>query len=190
MLTAITLSLVQRSNMVEYKGIDDIKAKLNSLSKSGAVRRATDLIDQQDLGLIKKITDITSKYADNDWSTKEYITIQTDLIALQAMLVTLATKFGDLMSAKDSDTAGVTTARSKIRLDAKKVKKELEAAGDIVKTTADDIKDLSYVLTEDAAQASEDSSTIGNYLKFIYFAVKDHVQLLERAAARFHMKGE
>jgi len=176
--------------MADIKGIEDIKAKLNSLSRSSVVKRASSLIEEEDLKLVKQIIEITSKYSNPDWSTKEFLEIQTDLVTLQSMLVTLASRFGDLMSAKDQDATTLSTARSKIRLDAKRVKKEIEAGGDVIKSTLDDIKDLSYVLTEDAAQAVEDAGTIGNHLKFIYFAVKDQVQLLERAATRFHMKGE
>lgn len=176
--------------MPEYKNIEDIKQKLNSLNRSKAVKRAADLIDPEDLKMVQKVISITDKYSDSDWASKSFLDVQTDLITLQSLLVSMAAKFGDIMSNHESESSAVTNARSKIRLDAKAAKKELEKDGDIVKVTVEDIKDLSYVLTEDAQEASEDVKVIGNYLRFIYFAVKDQVQLLEKAATRFHYNGE
>lgn len=176
--------------MADYKNIQDIKQKFTAITKSAVAKRAKDIIDPADVEIITSALTITNKYLNQDWSSKEFIEVQTDLITLQAILVSLASKYGDIMNTADNESSIISTARAKIRMDAKKYKKELEDAGEIVKITADDVKDLSYVLTEDAAIAHDDSRTMGNHLRFIYFAIKDQVQLLEKAAYRFFSKGE
>lgn len=169
------------------KSIVDLKTRLKS--EGPKFRRAKELLSKDQSLLLENGMKIVTKYSNSDWIQSDFVSIQTDIILLQSILVNLAKEFGDIMSIQDSDNVVLSTARSKIRVDAKKVKKEMEEAGTPVKVTADDIKDISYELTEELATTYEDNRTLGSYLKFIYFAMKDHVQLLERAVTRISRHG-
>lgn len=170
------------------KSIADLKARLKSNNPS--IKRARELLTTDQSTMLDNAMKIVSKYGQSSWLEADFSSIQTDVILLQSILVNLAHEFGDIMSAMDSDNVVLSTARSKIRLDAKKVKKEMEDQGTPVKVTLSDISDISYEMTEDLASDYEDNKTLGSYLKFVYFALKDHVQLLEKAAHRFYHKGE
>lgn len=176
--------------MTDFKTIQDIKAKMHSLTKGALNKRAKDIIEPEDAGLISSALTISNKYVSADWAEKDISSIQTDLITLQSILIALSARHGDIMATQDNESAVISTARAKIRMDAKVAKKEMEEAGNIVKTTADDFRDLSYVLTEDASTTHDSMRIVGNHLKFIYFAIKDQVQLLEKAVNRFHSIGE
>lgn len=176
--------------MRDLKTIQDIKQKINSLSKGSLNKRAKDILEPEDATIIASALEVTNKYSTTDWFSLSQSEIQIDLIRLQSILISLASRHGDIMATQDNESQIISTARSKIRMDAKIAKKELEDSGETVKTTADDFRDLSYVLTEDASTAHENTRVVGNHLKFIYFAIKDQVQLLEKAVQRFHQLGE
>ena len=173
---------------MNIKNIEDIRNRISSNHKAPVYKKARSLLTTEQSDLLNNALSIIKKYSTENWYELEFSAIQTDVLMLQSILVQLAAEFGDVMSNNETESNTLSTARAKIRLDIKKVKKDIEVEGAVVKMTVDDAKDLSYVMTEDMSDAYTDSRALGGYLKFVYFAMKDQVQLLEKALHRFANK--
>jgi hypothetical protein len=58
------------------------------------------------------------------------------------------------------------------------MKQNYEDNGESVSITLDDLKDLSYVKTEEIWSKFEKARIGADFIKYVYFAAKDHVQML------------
>jgi len=142
-------------------------------------------LSDTDYLLIKDIFDVINKYKVPSWPDNVPITeIQADIIYLQALQATLSFSFSHLISYSESLEEQVKIARSKVRINSKSVKHEFEENGEIVSVTLDDVKDLSYTKTEDIWAKLQDAKIAADFIKFIYYAVRDHVAMLDKAITR------
>lgn len=176
--------------MPNYSSLENLKAKLNKVSKDFFLKRTKSLLTVDQLELINQASKIINQCKDGNWITKEYNSLQLDLLTLQSILVNLAIEFGDIMSLQDMDNASISATRAKIRLDAKKAKYELDKEGTPVKCTAEDIKDIAYDNTAEATSEYESHKLVGDHMKFIYYAIRDQAQLMEKAIARIAKREE
>jgi PIN domain nuclease of toxin-antitoxin system len=138
-----------------------------------------DLLTDSDAKIIKDMFDIISKYNSSSWISDMSITeMRADLLQLQSMLVTIMYKFGSLTSYVEGIDEQLKIARSKVRINARTMKQNFEDNGESVAITLDDLKDLSYVKTETIWAKFEKARIGADFVKYIYFAAKDHVQVL------------
>lgn len=151
------------------------------------VRTPKEILGEDDYKVIKETFDIIGKYRKPDWMADiPEVELQADIVTLQVTLVTLAEKFCLMSTYQDAEADRLKIARSKVRLSLKQQKTNAETAGKQVKITADDIKDASLALTEELAQKYEDAQVAANFLKFVYYSVRDAVNLLDRALTRIY----
>jgi hypothetical protein len=144
-----------------------------------------EVLTSEDLLAIKEISTIVMKYKVSGWISELSLNeMQSDLMQLQAHLVNIQYKFGTLTSYTDSLKDNLKIARSKIRVNAKTLKQQFEDAGDSVSITAEDVEALSYTKTEDIWRNAEKYRIASDFVKFIYFATKDHVQMLDHTIHR------
>ena len=149
------------------------------------------LLKKEDYENIERSFTIISKYKDPSWITGLSVSdIQGDLIALQASQVELASKFSILISHSEGAEERLRVSRSKIRVNAKSLKKRFESEGHQVKITLEDVKDLSYVKTEDLWSDTQKVKQSADFAKFVYYAIRDHVLMLDKAVQRLHQRGE
>lgn len=138
-----------------------------------------ELLTDQDAIIIKDMFDIISKYNSNTWISDLSITeMRSDLLQLQSMLVKIMYKFGSLTSYVEGIEEQLKIARSKVRINARTMKQNYEDNGESVSITLDDLKDLSYVKTEEIWSKFEKARIGADFIKYVYFAAKDHVQML------------
>lgn len=143
------------------------------------------LLSTEDYALIKEMFDIVSKYRQADWITILSLTeMQQDLLRLQAMQVSLQLTTGCITAYASSNEEQLKIARSKVRINARTLKQDFEDAGDSVNVTLDDIKELSYVKTEDMFNKLEETRIASEFLKYVYFSIKDHVFMLNSTIQR------
>ena len=144
-----------------------------------------EILTDDDYKLIQSLCDTVAKYKAKDWLTTMSVTeMHTDLMYLQAGLVDMQYKFGVLTSYTESLKDNLKIARSKIRVNAKSLKQSFEESGDSVSITAEDVECLSYVKTEDIWKKSENHRIASDFVKFIYFSIKDHVNMLDHTIQR------
>lgn len=148
------------------------------------------LLGEDDYTSISKSFAIIAKYRTDDWAQIPSVQIQSDLIVLQASVVDLLSRHAVLISYADSIEEQLRIARSKILVTGKSLKKEYEEAGDVVKVTLTDIKEISITSTEDIWRELAEHKNAADFVKFIYFAIKDMVSYLEKVVARLHYLGE
>lgn len=143
------------------------------------------ILTNEDYQLVTSLFTIINKYKATNWSETISITeMHSDLLTLQASLANIALKFGTLTSYADGVEEQLKIARSKVRVNARTLKQTYEEAGDAVAITLDDIKDISYLKTESIWKQFEQSRIAANYIKFVYFAIKDYVQILDHTIQR------
>lgn len=146
-----------------------------------------DLLKDEDYLVIKQAYDIVTKYRTTDWMADiSESELQSDIIYLQCTLVILAEKVSTISSHQDSEDDKIKVARAKIRLLLKQMKQDAEEKGESVKITLEDIKDASLALTEELYNNFENIRIGANFTKFIFYAIKDLVQYLDRALHRFY----
>jgi hypothetical protein len=144
-----------------------------------------DYLKDEDYKLITQIYSVINKYKSSSWlDTISFVEMQSDVIYLQSLQATLSFTLSHLISYSDSIEEQIKIARSKVRVQTKNIKQEFEDNGESVSVTIDDMKDLSYTKTEDIWKKLQDSKIAADLIKFIYYAVKDHVAMLDRAITR------
>lgn len=159
----------------------------NQISVSGTVQISLpeDLLEIEDYELITAVYTIVQKYKTDTWIEEMSVTEMTsDLMKLQAHQVSIMYRFGSLTSYADTVDDRVKLARAKVRMQIKALKQSFEANGDVVSITADDAKDLSYTKTEDIWEELQKTKTAADFLKSMYFSVKDHVNMLNSTIHR------
>lgn len=143
------------------------------------------LISEEDYLLIKDMFDVVCKYKSGNWISEMSISeMHSDLMRLQAMQVTLMFKMGTLTAYASSNEEQLKIARSKVRINARTLKQEYEEAGDAVSVTLDDLKELSYVKTENIWKKLENSRIASEFIKYVYFSIKDHIFMLNSTIQR------
>ncbi len=179
--------MIQKKNI---RSLDDFEAGL-SIHLPLGLKPPEILLGEDDYKEISETFTITAKYRSTDWfGNIEAAEIQTDLIRLQAAQIDLLRKHGVLIGFADSIEEQLKISRSKILVQGKNLKKKYEDAGDIVKVTLTDIKELSITKTEDIWKTLTDYKCSADFVKFVYFAVKDMVAYLDKVVHRLYSKGE
>lgn len=177
-------------NKKKAKTIVDIEKEI-TCNDPIDIRPGDALLDEDDYGEIAKSFEIISKYKVGDWySTTSVTELQTDIIVLQSINAFLTTKTAVLVSYTQNLEDQLKVARAKIRVNAKSIKCDFEDNGDIVKITAEDIKDLSYAKTEDLFRKLENIRQASDFVRYIHFAIKEQIKYLDLALARLHYRGE
>jgi len=169
--------------------IFDVNDLIQSVSVSDAlaIKTPREILGEDDYKIVKETFDIIGKYKKSDWMADvPEVELQADIVSLQVTLVTLAEKFCFMHSYQDAEADRLKIARSKVRLSLKQQKTNAETSGKQVRITAEDIKDASLALTEDLAKKYEDIQVAANFLKFVYYSVRDAVNLLDRALTRIY----
>ena len=171
---------------MEIFGVKELIASIQVDDKL-PIRTPKEIIGEEDYKIIKDTFNIVAKYRTIDWMADIPVSeLQADIIALQMNLITLSDKFCMMSTEKDAEADGLKIARSKVRLTLKKQKTDAEESGKQVKVTADDIKDASLALTEQLAQKYSDIHIASNFLKFVYYSVRDAVSLMDKALHRMY----
>lgn len=143
------------------------------------------LLSDDDYRMVTSVFTIITKYKATNWTSEMSITeMHADLLTLQANQANIAFRFGVLTSYADGVEEQLKIVRSKVRVNARTLKQKFEDEGDSVSITMDDIKDMSYVKTEAVWKEFEQARIAANYIKFVYFAVKDSVQMLDHTIHR------
>ena len=149
------------------------------------IKTPQDILSEEDYNLVKDIFDTTVKYKSNNWYCEvPFSEIQNDCIKLQSLLVTCAFKLGTLLGYAEGIDDQLKISRSKIRLKARDLKTDYQNQGDAVSITIDDIKDLSYTNTEVIWSKLHQAKIAADFVKFVYFAAKDQVTMLDHALHR------
>ena len=162
---------------------------LNSIEvdQSLPIKAPRDILNADDYKIVTDVFDIIRKYRRADWMADiPEPEQQSDIIALQTSLITLSEKFVMMSSSTDGEADRLKIARSKVRLALKSEKAKAEAEGKQIRITAEDIKDASLALTEKLAEEFENVQTASAFLKFVYYSVRDAVNLLDKSLTRQH----
>lgn len=168
------------------KTIVDIDNEL-SVSIPLDIKAPKEYMTDADYQLISSIYTIINKYKTSSWRDEISISeMQTDVIHLQSLQANLSLSLTHIMSYSESIEEQLKIARSKARLGIKNIKQKFEEEGSHVSLTLDDAKDLSYVKTEGIWAKLQDSKIAGDIIRFVYYAVRDHVQMLDKALHREH----
>tara|TARA_R110002074_G_scaffold402324_1_gene607127 strand:- start:182635 stop:183174 length:540 start_codon:yes stop_codon:yes gene_type:complete len=173
------------------KTITDFSSQI-AITNTVKVDLPADILEVKDLELITAIYGIIQKYKTDDWIEQMSVTEMTaDLMTLQAHQVSVMYRFGTLTSYADTVEDRVKLARAKVRMQIKALRQSFESNGDAVSITADDCKDLSYTKTEKIWEDLQKIRTTADFLKSMYFSVKDHVSMLNSTihrVARFEIQ--
>jgi hypothetical protein len=171
------------------KGIKDLQTTVSTCPEPET--KDLGLLSEEDILLINKAREIIDKYSNPNWIEELPVSIiQGDAVTLQAIQVSLAEKFGSIAARQEAEEEHLKVARSKYRVAIKEEKSQLENNGDAVKVTAEDIKDLSYAKTEDLWRRYQQIKHTASRVKYIYYSIRDHIGVLDRAAHRLYRIGE
>lgn len=163
--------------------INDLISKI-SVDSEFKIVPPKDLLSDDDYKIIKDAYDIVGKYKNTTWMSEvSESELQSDIIYLQCTLVILAEKVSVISSHQDTEEDKIKTARAKVRLMLKQLKQESEITNP-VKISIEDIKDASLALTEDLANNYDNIKIGANFIKFVFYSIKDLVQYLDRALHR------
>ena len=166
------------------KTIADFSDALTEPSET-RINLPEEVLDTEDYILIKTIMDLSTKYRSSSWIEDMSLTEMTsDLMTLQANQVTLMYRSGILSSFADSIDERLKIARSKVRMNIKAIRKDLEEDGNTVSVNLDDVKDMSYVKTENLWEHCQKAKEASDFIKSMYFSVKDHVFMLNNTIQR------
>lgn len=167
-------------------GIDTFDKSIN-VDQSLNIPLPKDLLKDEDLTLVKEAFTVVSKYRTSSWMVDISLSeMQSDLIYLQSTLVSIAYSMGLLANFSTNAEERLKIARAKVRVNGKALRQTHEDAGDSVTVTLDDIKELSYTKTEDLWTKAENSRIASEFIKFVYFAIRDHVSMLDKTIHRIH----
>jgi hypothetical protein len=159
----------------------------NQINNNSAIKvpLPADILETEDYELITSIHKTIQKYKTSTWIEDISVTeMSADLMSLQASQVNVMYRFGILNSYADSVEERSKVARAKVRMQIKALKQSFEANGDVVSITADDAKDLSYIKTENTWEELQKVKITADFLKSMYFSVKDHVTMLNSTIHR------
>jgi len=163
--------------------------KAIQVDSSLRLKAPRELLEDADYLLIKEAFDIVTKYRNPLWMADiSESEIQSDIIQIQGIILMLAEKLSMASSFQESEEDKVKVARSKVRLALKELKNRADATTP-TKITADDIKDASIALTEELSSKYEDLKIASTFIKYVYYALKDHVQYLDKALQRMFSLG-
>jgi hypothetical protein len=113
------------------------------------------------------------------------ILLQGDVIKLQAIQVLTSSKLARLIAYVNNIQEELKVARAKARAQIKKIKER-----DNLRITLDEIKDLSYLATEELRIKLEDYNQSAQFCQFIYYTLRDHINYLDKTITRAYMRGE
>lgn len=144
-----------------------------------------EVLADEDYKLVTEAFNTISKYrTPNGLCDISDTEMQSDLIYLQATLVNIVYRMGIIANSAETTAERVKIARAKVRVNGKSVKQSIESQGSTTTVTLDDIKELSYTKTENLWIDAENKRIAGEFVKFIYFAIKDHVAYLDKTIHR------
>lgn len=167
-------------------GIDTFETSI-TIDQNLNIPLPKDILKDEDLALIKDAFNTISKYRNTTWMADISLSeMQTDLIYLQSTLVSIAYNVGILAGFSTNSEERLKIARAKVRVNGKSLRQSHEDGGDSVTVTLDDIKELSYTKTEDLWNKAENCRVASEFIKFIYFAIRDHVSMLDKTIHRIH----
>lgn len=173
---------------MSIKSISDFDVINSSLPLD--IKTPDAILIKEDYELVTKLFTISSKYIDpSSYGDIPVTEIQSDCIALQAGLVECGRRFGILIAYADSIEEQLKIARAKIRIQSKNLKSQFQSEGHSINVTLDDLKDLSYTKTEAIWKSLEDARVAAEFVKFVYFAIRDQVAILDKALHRIHRIG-
>ncbi len=168
------------------KTIIDIDSEL-SISMPLDIKAPKEYLTDTDYQLVSSIYSVINKYKTQTWRDEISISeMQTDVVYLQALQATLSLSLTHIIAYADSIEEQLKIARAKARIGIKNIKQKFEEEGSHVSLTLDDAKDLSYVKTETIWSKLQDAKIAGDIIKFVYYAVRDHVSFLDKAVHREH----
>lgn len=166
------------------KTINDFSNQIN-VTDTVKINLPEEVLTTEDFELITSIYNIVQKYKSNTWIQDMSVTEMTsDLLTLQAHQVEAMYRFGILNSYAEGIEERIKLARAKVRMQIKTIKQGFESSGSVVSITADDAKDLSYVKTEQIWEDLQKAKSGADFLKSMYFSVKDHVSRLDSTIHR------
>jgi len=167
------------------KTITDFSDQI-SINNSIKVALPEDILETEDYQMITAVYGIIQKYKSDTWAEEMSVTeMSADLMTLQAHQVSMMYRFGVMNSYADTVEDRLKMARAKVRMQIKSLKQSFEANGDVVSITADDSKDLSYTKTEEVWEELQKVRSAADFIKSMYFSVKDHVKMLDSTIHRF-----
>lgn len=177
--------MIESKNKQEFDLLD-IQNRITPSSALGLALKE-DLLSEEDLKLLKDAFNIIGKYTNSNWlvnyRTQE---MQADVVTLQALQTLISYSTASIIGYASNIEEQLKVARAKVRLQVKKIKLDLEKQGNLTKLTADETKDICYVETETLFIELNRYAQTSELLKFTYYAIKDHVNLLEKAISRIH----
>lgn len=165
--------------------ITDLIKRIN-VDSSIVIKTPKELLDIKDYSLIEEAFKVVTKYRSHDWMSEiSESELQSDIIYLQCTVVLLSEKISLIGSYQDFEEDKVKTARAKIRLALKQMKQEADTSGPS-KITQEDIKDASIALTEELSDKFENLKIGTNFIKFVFYSLKDQVSYLDKALHRMY----
>lgn len=170
----------------DKKTIIDFDAKI-SVALPLDIKTPKEYLSEDDYKLVTEIFTTTAKYKGTGWVSDIPVSeMQSDVIQLQSLQMEITIRFASLMSYTESVEDQLKIVRSKIRMNCKSLKKDFEDEGNLVAITAEDVKDLSYSKTEDIWKKLQDAKIAADFVKFVYYAARDHIALLDKAIQRIN----
>ncbi len=138
------------------------------------------LFSDEEISNILNILNISKKYADTDWIKKvEILIIQEDLVILQCNMIQLLNITARLNAISNLGDDILKTERSKLRMKCKQHK-----GRSISKLNVEDVKDISYVKTEDILSIQTKYTMGAEFCKFLYYSTNNLVSILDKAVGR------
>lgn len=151
------------------------------------LRAPKEYISDEVYNLVTDMFKVVGKYRQKDWCNDIPVSeMQADVLYLQSLQATLAYHSSVIISYAEQIEDQLKIARSKVRVNSRTLKTTFEEAGNSVMITLDDIKDLSYTKTEALFEKLADAKIASEFLKFVYYSVRDHVTFLDKAVQRLY----
>lgn len=158
--------------------INDFISKLESVPLQ--VNEFYTLFSEEEVVNILRILGITKKYSDPDWVKKiEILSVQEDLVILQCSVIQLLNITARLAAISNLGDDILKTERSKLRVKCKQHK-----GRSVSKLNLEDVKDISYVRSEDNLSAHVKHVMGAEFCKFLYYSTNNLVSILDKAVGR------
>ena len=164
--------------------IKDLQAKLIKRPPI-SLKNEQELMSDQSLMSLSEGMELVAKYKEKGaLETIVPFTIKEDILRLSALNVNISTTAGILVSCVKAGEDAIALEKAETFLAIKDLRDTLKDQGIKVQATEDDIKNAARASVRDTVVATADTRSAAEITKFAYYAIKDFVGILERAAGR------
>ena len=172
------------------KTISDISSVLPTITHTltKPSKNISEILPEEESRLIAAAREIMRGYAQPAWVAEiPPLIMQEHLMTLQSLKMEIASRCAPLMSYSESLADELKLARAKVGHQVRQEQARLEATGQTVRITVEDIKDLAYTKTEALWKSREQARMESDSYRQVYFAIRDCCEMLDRCLHRIWM---